>query len=388
MRTEFSRVSALAVILALIAAAHAAPLPDDEALRKEAVRLNDVIGEDKIEEQIKLLRKDPERTKKVLAMAVKLAKDKDQPFNYTGAFILGSAASDQKDVDAGVTFFRICLDKAEKLKSDRKKATAYTELIDLYAQNKKYEDAEKVCKELLETPGGTELNIAKVMALRRMIQVTALQGKTDEAFKQLEPYLKAAPDDPAVLEMHGWLLRYSGKYEEAAKAYEKALAEVSNEKGKDILRYSLSGLYAEIGDVDKAAGHLQELVKKEPDNATYNNDLGYIWADHDKNLDEAEKLIKKALDKEPDSSAYLDSMGWVLYKKKKFKEAKEYLLKAIKNPDGEHAEILDHLGDVHLALGEKTEAVAAWKRAVEVSGASKRDQKRKTEVEAKIKKNE
>ena len=47
----------------------------------------------------------------------------------------------------------------------------------------------------------------------------------------------------------------------------------------------------------------------------------------------------------------------MLYKKKKYKEAKEPLLKAIEDKEGQHSEILDHLGDVHMALGEKDEAL-------------------------------
>ena len=43
---------------------------------------------------------------------------------------------------------------------------------------------------------------------------------------------------------------------------------------------------------------LQTLLKKKPNNPTYNNDLGYIWADHDMNLEESEKLIRKAIEEE------------------------------------------------------------------------------------------
>ena len=120
--------------------------------------------------------------------------------------------------------------------------------------------------------------------------------------------------------------------------------------------------------IEKAASQLQELLKDEPDNATYHNDLGYIWADHDMKLDEAEKLIRKALDLDKEerlkinpsakpeelqrNAAYLDSLGWVLFKKKKYKEALEPLLEAIKQEEGQHVEIFDHVGDVYSSFGE------------------------------------
>ena len=146
-------------------------------------------------------------------------------------------------------------------------------------------------------------------------------------------------------------------------------------------RYFLSGVYVDLKKIDKAAEQLKTLLEMKPDDPTYNNDLGYIWADHDMNLDEAEKLIRKALERGPqgaqgqegelkpeedkDNAAYLDSLGWVLYKQKKYKEAKKALEEAVKDKEGQHIEILDHLGDVHKAPGEKTEAIAAWKKGIE-----------------------
>jgi tetratricopeptide (TPR) repeat protein len=165
-------------------------------------------------------------------------------------------------------------------------------------------------------------------------------------------------------------------------------------------------VYIDLNQVDKAAAELEALLKKEPDNATYNNDLGYIWADHGMKLADSEKLIRKALEadrkqrqkekddpdllptEDKDNPAYLDSLGWVLFKQKKYKEAKEPLLKAVVEEDGKHAEIYDHLAEVHLALGEKAEAVAVWKKALKFPAAGKRDQDRRAEIEKKLKANQ
>jgi tetratricopeptide (TPR) repeat protein len=165
------------------------------------------------------------------------------------------------------------------------------------------------------------------------------------------------------------------------------------------VRYALSGVYIDLRQADKAAEQLKILLEAEPDNPTYNNDLGYIWADFDMNLEEAEKLIRRALtedrkqrkqdgvegDDDKDHPAYLDSLGWVLYREKKYKEAKEALQKAVADVDGQDVVLYDHLGDVLWALGEKTEATATWKKAIEIAGVNKRDKTRKEEVEKKLK---
>jgi len=39
------------------------------------------------------------------------------------------------------------------------------------------------------------------------------------------------------------------------------------------------------------------------------NYLGYMWADHNMNLDEAETMINRALEMEPNNASYLDSLG-------------------------------------------------------------------------------
>ena len=85
------------------------------------------------------------------------------------------------------------------------------------------------------------------------------------------------------------------------------------------------------------------------------------------------------------SAAYLTAC-WVLFKKKKFADAKKELLEATKDKDdGQHIEILDHLADVHMALGEKAEAVAVWKKALAQEATTTRDKDRKKVIENKMK---
>lgn len=119
------------------------------------------------------------------------------------------------------------------------------------------------------------------------------------------------------------------------------------------------------------------------------------------NLAESEKLIRKAIEEDrklrkkanptmrpeedKDNPAYLDSLGWVLFKQGKVKEAKPHLMEAVKEKSGASLEVWDHAGEVHMALGEKAEAIAAWKKGLEAATDSKRDKKRKIEVQKKIK---
>ncbi len=119
----------------------------------------------------------------------------------------------------------------------------------------------------------------------------------------------------------------------------------------------------------------------------YNVAAKYDWLRRDWAACTKEKLELKPED-DKDNASYVDSLGWVLFKKKQYKEAKEYLQKAVKEEEGKHVEIYDHLGEACWALGDKKEAIDAWKKGVEVAGPSKREQAKKTELEKKIKEKE
>jgi tetratricopeptide (TPR) repeat protein len=385
----------------------------DKALREKALALNNLTGSAPVKGEIATLIKDEASTRRLLATALRMTKEKEQPFNVNATYILAATAHLLKDVDAAKVFYRLNLDQAVKMSSSSKINQAFGGLIELLIANKKYEECEKVCSEFLDLEGDETVDQLKPAVLRRKILVMARQNHYDKAHTLLDQLIKDSPQNWLNVVLKGDLLREEGKNEESAKLCEELITKVKDDKRLDKearedfisdIQYRLSGVYIELNQVDKAADNLQALLKKEPDNPTFNNDLGYIWADHGKNLAESEKLIRKALDEDrkqrhkgkadlkpeedKDNAAFLDSLGWVLFKQKKYKEAKPPLLQAVTEEEGKHIEIYDHLGEVHLALGEKAEAVAAWKEGVKVAGNTPREQQRKTEVEKKLKAHE
>lgn len=410
----------VAVMLGVACWAGVARADDDEALRKRALALNTVTGEDPIKGEIKALVDDPARTRKLLQAALPLAKEKDQPFSYNAAFILARAAQELKELDASRTFYRICITQAVKLVSGKKLAESYEGLINLLTQHKKLDEIVQVSQEFLELPAeGANMSPVRRMqsgVLLRMISVLARQGQTEKAMKLVDRLVEAQPDNWLVLDIKGRVQREAGQNEEAAKTYQDVLDQIKKDQRltkeektelSQEYRHILSGIYVDMNQVNKAAEVLKSLLAENPDHPTYNNDLGYIWADHDMNLEESEKLIRKAIeedrkqrkgrkgeegglkpDEDKDNAAYLDSLGWVLYKQKKYKEALKYLELAVKDEDGQHLEILDHLADVHLALGQKDKAIAIWKKALELESAGKREQLKRQEVEKKLKANQ
>jgi tetratricopeptide (TPR) repeat protein len=404
--------------------------------RRRALTLNDVTGSDPISGKVRSLLHDKAATKKLVDEAARMAGEAPQPFTYNATLMLGSLAAGVKNYRAAETFYRLHLEQAKQLRSTQGLLAAYGGLIVSVYANKKYAEAEKLCEEiqknelLADTLRNLEfekdkdadserksINRFLLNIVEEEIMAIAQQGDANRAIDTIDRVFKKQSNSWPGLDLKGRVYRLTGKNRDALKIYEeetqrlkedKDLEKADKEKLLDDVVYSLSGVYVELGQIDKAAEHLKSLLAKDPDNPTYNNDLGYIWADHGMNLAESEKLIRKALEddrqkrqkdnpkKKPeeikDRAGYLDSLAWVMFKQKKYAEAKKYLQQAVQfsadDDEDESIEILDHYGDVLFALGEKTEAVAAWKKGVAIAGDSKREQKRKEEVQKKIKANE
>lgn len=393
------------------------PAEDNQDYGKKALSLNRISGEKAADGEIASLQKKAEETKKLLSAAAELAKDrKNQPFNINATYILARTAQELKQVDISQTFYEIQIDQAKALESAQRLAVAYWGLIKLLIDNGKPEESQKVYKKFLEVEGDEKIDLFKIRVERLMILALARNEKLNEALQIIDKKIKADEKNWGYLDLKARAYREAGKFENSAKTYDtliEGLKKDTNLKDEvrdeliSACRYSLSSILVDMKEIDKAADQLKELLSKDPTNPTYNNDLGFIYADHNMNLEESEKMIRKAIQEDRkqqeklknekpdefigevrDNPSFLDSLGWVLYRQKKFKEAKPYLIKATEGEEGQNIEIYDHLGDVLLALGEKKEAVAAWKKGLEIVGTTLRDAKRKVLVEKKIMEND
>lgn len=99
-----------------------------------------------------------------------------------------------------------------------------------------------------------------------------------------------------------------------------------------------------------------------PSSHEIKNFLAYMWAEKGVRLEEADRLSTETLRAEPENAAYLDTKGWILFKRGRVFDALQFLLRAA-DLEREEPVILDHVGDVLLAAGRESEAVAFWTRS-------------------------
>ncbi len=396
---------------------------EKQDLQKEIQELNQKTGDDDwVQTKGRELLKNKAHLAKLLKAAADMAKLDSKSLKFNTALLLALDAALTKDYDASLQLVDVCMKQATDMKKPTWLFKAFRIKDNVLAQAKKFEDEEKLCNQILETKwhddGDDESErTTAIIALTEdaresLVKALAREGKVTDALKKIDDYEHGTPKRKswAYLSLKGWVFHQAGEDQKAEKAYldyidqlekDEELKPEAVQRQVDLTKYMLSNIYIEMDQVDKAADMLKSLLQRDPDNPTYNNDLGFVWADHDMRLDEAEKMIRKALDdarkqrkeekdllpdEDHDNAAYVDSLGWVLYKKKQYAEAKKYLLEAVKDKDeGQHIEIMDHLGDVHMALGEKADAIAVWKKALEQDTSTKRELQRRGEIIKKIK---
>jgi len=150
------------------------------------------------------------------------------------------------------------------------------------------------------------------------------------------------------------------RYKEAEAAMLATLAAMGPSTS---VHYLLAIIYENLKDVPKCEYHLKEYIKISPDNPDILNFLGYLYADHNFNLDEGEALLLRALSLMPNNGFYMDSLGWVYFRRGDADKAIEYIQKAIIAMDNDDAELRNHLGDAYLLKGDVEKALAQWRRA-------------------------
>jgi tetratricopeptide (TPR) repeat protein len=184
------------------------------------------------------------------------------------------------------------------------------------------------------------------------------------------------PGAPEIVYYLAIAQREAKQNQQAVATFEEALHEAQLDQDDDVINakfYFNYGAAAEqAGLYDKAADLLRKSIARDPANsAEACNYLGYMWADHNMNLDEAETMIRRALESEPNNASYLDSLGWVEFRKGKFDQALTDLLRAAKTADRDDPVIFEHIGDTYLKLNRVPEALEAWQKALTLDPKNK-----------------
>ena len=261
--------------------------------------------------------------------------------------------------------------------------------------------------------------------------VLAQQGKTEEARQAYEHAFELTPDSPAALEQLVNLLLKDKSFQPAVARVEAeitknpklggvgqlllakiAMAQTDNTKAEihlkksielmpdsEVAYFLLAGIYSRTNQQAKALTQLNEVIKRDPKQATalmlasviqdqqgnytaardgYEkllalnpqsavalNNLAYLYSEKLNDPAKAQDLAQKARQLLPDDAHAADTLGWILYKNHQYPRALTLLHEAAEKRPTD-AEIQFHLGLTRYMMGEEEEARATLQHAMQM----------------------
>jgi tetratricopeptide (TPR) repeat protein len=188
-------------------------------------------------------------------------------------------------------------------------------------------------------------------------------GKVDEAVAEIKANAKGQLDREADFQI-AEIYEKAKRWADEAKALDAAEKLCATDDQRESLYFMRGAMYERTKKYEDAEAAFRKVIDLNGrELASALNYLGYMLADRNIRLEEAQDLVKKALDLDPDNGAYLDSMGWVYYHEGKADQAEPLLVRALDRM-GTDPTIHDHLGDVYFKLGKTKEAIAQWQASV------------------------
>ena len=182
---------------------------------------------------------------------------------------------------------------------------------------------------------------------------------TDMAQELCQKAVDLSPDNPGFRDSLGWAAFKNRDYRKAEEELKKSLSMRNNVYDP---HYHLATLYYATGELNKAEEYYRQAIKFKPDSAEALNNLAYLLAEQNRQLDEATSMAEKAVKIDQNNASYLDTLGWLYYRAGKLPQALSLLQKSAQIAPGQ-GEILMHIGVVYLDMGEFATALDYLKQA-------------------------
>jgi tetratricopeptide (TPR) repeat protein len=267
-------------------------------------------------------------------------------------FGIAASLTEDNSADVAVLYLRLALYLAPDLD------LAKIVLADRFEALGKYQDAIAVYETLAKnSPYRPAAEVQVALDKTRL-------GHDDQAVSELLSLTQEDPKDTTAWTALGDAYRDQDKYDDAAQAYDHAVALLGNDKNTAWPLYYARGIAEERSHHwDAAEGDLKHALQLSPEQPQVLNYLGYSWVDQGRHLPEALTMLEKAHSLSPFDGYIADSVGWAYYRLGRYPDAVKALENAIQLVPGD-ATVNEHLGDAYWKIGRKLDARFQWSHAL------------------------
>ena len=265
-------------------------------------------------------------------------------------------------------FYNLIKQKEDALESfqkaldiDPQYINALAFMIGIYMQDKKLDEAFRICEEHRQKSEGNASTLAFITYTEGSLYLAK-----ENMEKAIQWFEKAIEIDPSLLAPYVALAKaygQLGKYDEAISKYEIILAKSPNYLAGHM---ALGTIYDHQGASQKAESHYRKALEINKDFAPAANNLAWHLAMQGGNIDEALSYAQSAKEKMPKSAAVMDTLGWIYYLKGRYLSAIAELRDSVElAPDNPMVHY--HLGLAYYKNNQQDEAGTFLKKALELA---------------------
>jgi len=242
-------------------------------------------------------------------------------------------------------------------------ASGYAILADMYLFNSKNKEA------LISYKKSTKISSDNFKVWAQILAIEAEQNIIDSLLIDSEKAISFFPNNAIFWYHNGNALASKKNYKNAISSFQQAVDLSSEEQNLQLQSLArLGDIYNEIKDYSNSDLSFEKALKIDAKNYYVLNNYSYFLSLRKAKLDIAKEMSLKVVEANPDDANYLDTYAWVLFQAKDYEKAKELLEKAaFKSNNGA---IIEHYGDVLFKLGKKDDALANWKKALQLGDTS------------------
>ena len=259
--------------------------------------------------------------------------------------------------DAAIEYFLKALDR------DPNQMEAFTNLVLAYTLKKDLSSAFSACDKQLPKVKDNSRAKAVIHNLKGVLYLQ--QQNTSNAETQFKEAVSA---DSNYLPPYYALARLYLAEKQSDRAIEQFNKTLEKNPDQTAAHMFLGMIYDSKRDPENAEKHYRAALDVNPEFAPAANNLAYLLADQNRDLNEALKLANIAKKADPEDPSIADTLGWVYYKRGLYPNAvSELTFAAEKLPD--NATVRYHLGMSYLKKGDTEKARQELEKALSLDSS-------------------